>query len=85
MKLDKFPVFMILGNVCLFLSKWIHPLSHNSTKTEGHIAQMLNIMAVPMGHLTIKFDSNIFNNQSLLFNEAKCGNLIFSMTVDNSL
>ena len=35
-------------------------------KTEGRIPQIFNIMAGPVGHFTIKFNSNIFNNLSLL-------------------
>ena len=57
-----------LGNVCLFPFKWNHSTIHNSNhlKTEGRIPQSLNIMDAPVGRLTIKFNSIIFNSLSLL-------------------
>ena len=40
--------------------------NYNLLKTEGHIPQILNIMAVPVVHLTITFISIKFNTLGLL-------------------
>ena len=50
-----------------FPFKWNHSIIHNFnlSKAEGRIPQILNIMAVLVGHLTIKFNSNMITDEVL--------------------
>ena len=78
---EKFPVFVMFA---CFPFKWNHSTIHNCnlSKTEGRIQQILNIMAEPVGHLTIKFNCIKFNSLGWLIKK-HCNEVIANLQVFN--